>query len=82
MHSCSNQKPWAEGHCTLDDLDDAHRYLTLVFARKQTDKKGEPLNDGEHMCNATLMAIMGRMAAYTGQEISWEQVMESLRQKR
>jgi hypothetical protein len=29
------------------------------------------------MCNTTLVAIMGRMAAYTGQEITWEQVMNS-----
>ena len=28
-----NQKPWAEGHCTLDDLLKANRYLTLQFAR-------------------------------------------------
>src|SRR5919107_1217819 len=28
-----NQKPWAEGHCTLDDLLKAHRYLTLLLAR-------------------------------------------------
>src|SRR3954468_19088629 len=27
-----NQKPWAEGHCTLQDLDDTHYYLTLVLA--------------------------------------------------
>jgi len=29
------------------------------------------------MANSTLMAIMGRMAAYTGQEITWEMAMES-----
>jgi predicted dehydrogenase len=40
-------------------------------------RAGERVNDGEHMCNSTLMAIMGRMAAYTGQEITWEQIMES-----
>ncbi len=40
-------------------------------------RRGKPLNDGEHMCNSTLMAIMGRMAAYTGQEITWEQVLNS-----
>src|ERR1051326_5795120 len=31
----------------------------------------------EHMCNSTLMAIMGRAAAYTGQEITWEQALNS-----
>jgi myo-inositol 2-dehydrogenase / D-chiro-inositol 1-dehydrogenase len=43
-------------------------------------RRGKPMNDGEHMCNCTLMAIMGRMAAYTGQEISWEQIMNSKEQ--
>ena len=29
-----NQKPWAEGHATLDDLLKADRYLTHLFAQK------------------------------------------------
>jgi predicted dehydrogenase len=37
-------------------------------------RKGEPINDGQWMCNSTLMALMGRTAAYTGQEITWEQI--------
>lgn len=40
-------------------------------------RAGQPLNDGEWMANSTLMAIMGRMAAYTGQTITWEQAMNS-----
>ena len=40
-------------------------------------RRGQPINDGEHMCNSTLMAIMGRTAAYTGQEITWEQMLNS-----
>jgi MoxR-like ATPase len=28
-----NQKPWAEGHATLEDLLKAHRYLTHLFGR-------------------------------------------------
>ncbi len=40
-------------------------------------RKGEPLNDGIRMAYSTLVAIMGRMAAYTGQEITWEQAMNS-----
>jgi MoxR-like ATPase len=30
-----NQRPWVEGHCTLDDLLKAHRYLTLQFGRRR-----------------------------------------------
>ena len=40
-----NQRPWAEGHCSLDDLVKANRYLTFLFARKQTDARGEEQND-------------------------------------
>ena len=40
-----NQKPWMEGHCTLDDMLKANRYLTFLFARKQGDGRGEEQND-------------------------------------
>ena len=40
-------------------------------------RAGTPINDCERGAHATLMAIMARMAAYTGQTISWEQAMES-----
>lgn len=33
--------------------------------------------DGEWMAHSTLAAIMGRMAAYTGQEITWEMALNS-----
>ncbi|MFL5342215.1 MAG: AAA family ATPase [Gemmataceae bacterium] len=32
-----NQRPWVEGHCTLDDLLKANRYLTFHFARRVSD---------------------------------------------
>ena len=38
---------------------------------------GKPINNGEYMAKSTMLAIMGRMAAYTGQEITWEQAMAS-----
>jgi predicted dehydrogenase len=40
-------------------------------------RSGKPINDGEWMTHSTLMGIMGRMAAYTGQEITWEQALNS-----
>ncbi|MCI0465035.1 MAG: AAA family ATPase [Gemmataceae bacterium] len=36
-----NQKPWVEGHATLEDIVKAHRYLTLLFAKKQTKRGGD-----------------------------------------
>ena len=40
-------------------------------------RSGKPINDGEWMAQSTLMGLMGRMAAYTGQEVTWEQAMNS-----
>ncbi|MFO0927463.1 MAG: Gfo/Idh/MocA family oxidoreductase [Gemmataceae bacterium] len=40
-------------------------------------RNGKPINDGERMAQSTLMAIMGRMATYTGQEITWEMALNS-----
>jgi len=38
---------------------------------------GKPINNGDYMTKSTLMAIMGRMATYTGQVITWEQALNS-----
>ncbi|MCK6447437.1 MAG: Gfo/Idh/MocA family oxidoreductase [Planctomycetes bacterium] len=40
-------------------------------------RKGEPKWDGDLMVHSTLLAIMGRMAAYTGQTIGYAQALES-----
>lgn len=40
-------------------------------------RKGEPINNGDYMSKSTLLAIMGRMATYTGQTITWDQAYNS-----
>jgi len=40
-------------------------------------RQGKPVNDGVWMATSTMLAIMGRMAAYTGQQITWEMAMGS-----
>lgn len=40
-------------------------------------RSGNPINNGEYMTKSTLLAIMGRMATYTGQVITWEQALNS-----
>ena len=40
-------------------------------------RQGKPINDGVRMTTSTLLALMGRMAAYTGQTITWDQAMNS-----
>ncbi|GDY02040.1 dehydrogenase [Planctomycetota bacterium] len=40
-------------------------------------RAGKQIDNSHYMCESTLMAIMGRMAAYTGQEISREKALNS-----
>jgi predicted dehydrogenase len=40
-------------------------------------RKGEPINNGHYMCNSTMIGLMGRMAAYTGQSLTWDQCANS-----
>ena len=46
----------------------------LLFA---SIRKNQPMNDGKRMAASTMLAMMGRMAAYTGQEVTWDQAMNS-----
>ena len=40
-------------------------------------RRNKPINNGHRMTTSTLMGIMGRMAAYTGQEVTWDEAMNS-----
>ena len=36
-------------------------------------RKGEPLNELKQVAESTMTAILGRMSAYTGKAVTWEQ---------
>lgn len=40
-------------------------------------RTGNIVNDGEAQVNSTLITIMGRMSAYSGKDVTWEEVMNS-----
>jgi predicted dehydrogenase len=40
-------------------------------------RAGKTINNGDYMAKSTLMAVMGRMAAYTGKTITWQQALNS-----
>jgi predicted dehydrogenase len=40
-------------------------------------RSGKPINTAHRFTKTTLMAIMARMAAYTGKEVTWDQAMNS-----
>ena len=40
-------------------------------------RSGQPINDGDWMLHSTMVALMGRMAAYSGKKITWEEAIAS-----
>lgn len=40
-------------------------------------RKGTPINDGIRAANSTMLALWGRMVAYTGETLTWEQALNS-----
>ena len=43
----------------------------------ETIRTGKVRNDADYAAQSTLMGVMGRMATYTGQAITWEQALNS-----
>src|SRR5262249_57581665 len=66
----AGQKPWGE-------RKDNDFYQAEHAALYASIRNGRPINNGEYMSKSTLMAIMGRMAAYTGREITWQMALNS-----
>jgi len=67
----TGEKPWKY------DGDKPNMYQVEHNEFFASLRKGEPLNDGDRMCSSTLMGIMGRMAGYTGRQITWEMALNS-----
>ena len=67
----SGPKPWQQRGRDNNFYQTEHDELFASI------RNGRPINNGEYMCKSTLMAIMGRMAAYTGREITWEMALNS-----
>lgn len=70
-HVIDGVNPW-RGAAKSNDM--YQREHDLLFKAIRT---GSPVNDGVFMSHSTLLGIMGRMAAYTGQVITWEQALNS-----
>lgn len=65
--------------------DDAWRYKGEKLDMYQVEhnelfasiRAGKPINDGDRMARSTLMGIMGRQAAYTGEQLTWDMILNS-----
>ncbi|MFO0983651.1 MAG: Gfo/Idh/MocA family oxidoreductase [Planctomycetota bacterium] len=70
-HVIKGEKPWEYNGPHRDMYQNEHDVLF------DSIRNGKAHNDGTWMTQSTLLAIMGRMAAYTGQVVTWEQALNS-----
>jgi predicted dehydrogenase len=69
-----NQVAWAyKGN----RRDYGHMYQAEHNELFASIRNGQPLNNGDYMTKSTMLAIMGRMSAYSGKTITWEQALNS-----
>jgi predicted dehydrogenase len=65
------EQPWRYRGAKPNMYEEEHR------AMFQAIRSSNPINNGNYMAKSTMLAIMGRMAAYTGQTLTWEQCLNS-----
>lgn len=70
-HKITGEKPWKYTGPSADMYQVEHNELFASI------RKGEPINNGTYMCRSTMLAILGRMVAYTGQTIKWDAAWNS-----
>lgn len=56
---------------------DNNPYQTEHDVLYQCIRENKPINDAHHTAEATLTSILGRMATYSGQEVTWEMALNS-----
>ncbi|RNC81820.1 MAG: gfo/Idh/MocA family oxidoreductase [Phycisphaera sp.] len=71
QHVIEGDQPW-RGNAPGNDM--YQREHDVLF---NSIRDGNPVNDGVSMSYSTLMAIMARMAAYTGEVVTWQQARDS-----
>ena len=74
QHTITGARPWQHEGRIRDMYQAEHDEMFAAL------HAGRRLDDGDTMCKSTLMALLGRMAAYTGQRITWEQALASTEQ--
>ncbi len=71
QHQITGKNEWKYGGKIADMYQNEHDEM---FAALHAGKR---IDNGDYMCKSTLMALLGRMAAYTGKRVTWEQALAS-----
>ena len=72
---------WKYPHPETDDTSSEWK-VTNPFVQEHINlvtaiRTGNPVSDAEAQVNSALITIMGRIAAYTGKDVTWEEMMNS-----
>src|ERR1044072_8520694 len=73
-YQITGEKPWRLAREKGDDIDPYVQEHTDLIASIRASK---PINELKNVAESTLTAIMGRMSAYTGKVVTWEQALNS-----
>jgi predicted dehydrogenase len=71
-HTITGARPWTARPA---DNETGKMYQTEHDELFAAIRSGKHINDGDYLCSSTLLAIMARQAAYTGQDVTWEQAL-------
>ena len=75
-HEIIGKKNW-EWEKTHSKKDKNNMYQTEHDELFASIRNGNPINDGVRAANSTMLALMGRMVAYTGETLTWDQAINS-----
>lgn len=74
-HTITGDNAWrypaAQNRADVDMYQQEHNELFASI------RNSRPINDGVFMAHSSLMGIMGRMACYSGQAVTWDQALNS-----
>ncbi len=65
------ENPWHAEKSAVSMYDVEHKELF------ESIRQGQPINNDHYMVLSSLLAILAQMVCYTGEEITWEQLMDS-----
>ena len=70
-HTITGAEDWKYEGADNDMYQQEHDELFVAI------RNGKPVNDGERMAQSTMLGIMARMVAYTGQTLTYEEALNS-----
>lgn len=85
LHEITGKNPWKYDDTTKFTEAESYQQTEVRSMYQQEHdelfasiRSNNPINDGEWMTRSNLLALAARMAAYTGQTISYEQALSSM----